>query len=61
MDFEPDASKLRLLDTITLKPHEFLRANIPPYTILSLHWGDSEVAFKVEVARRLGRMDGNML
>ncbi|KAF2809939.1 HET-domain-containing protein [Mytilinidion resinicola] len=37
---------MRLLDTETLKLHEFFGDNIPPYAILSHRWEDGEVSFQ---------------
>jgi hypothetical protein len=49
---------MRVLDTITLKPHQFFGANIPPYAILSHRWGDSEVTFKDLENRNCVQMEG---
>lgn len=37
---------MRLLDTTTLKLHEFFGSEIPYYAILSHRWGDQEVTFQ---------------
>jgi hypothetical protein len=37
---------MRLLNTRTLKLHEFFDSNIPPYAILSHTWGEGEVSFQ---------------
>jgi hypothetical protein len=37
---------MRLLNSTTLKLHEFIGSQIPPYAILSHTWGEEEVSFQ---------------
>ena len=37
---------MRLLNSTTLKLHEFIGSQIPPYAILSHTWGEGEVSFQ---------------
>jgi hypothetical protein len=37
---------MRLLNTATLKPEEFIGSNVPEYVILSHPWGPGEVSLQ---------------
>jgi hypothetical protein len=37
---------MRLINTRSMKLEEFVRGNIPEYTILSHTWGNEEVTFQ---------------
>jgi hypothetical protein len=37
---------MRLINTSTLRLHEFFGTQIPPYAIISHHWENAEVAFQ---------------
>ncbi|KAM0796000.1 heterokaryon incompatibility protein-domain-containing protein [Usnea florida] len=49
---------MRLLNTSTLKLHEFFDDDIPEYAILSHTWGKEEVSFHDLQNKKPGRLDG---
>jgi Heterokaryon incompatibility protein (HET) len=49
---------MRLLNSTTLKLHEFIGSQIPPYAILSHTWGEEEVSFQDLLAGTLVEKKG---